>query len=88
MAKKAAPAADTSLRQWLLTDRSTRRLRKQIKRAERREPLKELQGNDQAVRCRHTPAQDTPTAAAIVYAVLESTKWAGIVNDPGRLRRL
>ena len=35
MAKKATPAADISLRQWLLTDRSTRRLRKQIKRAER-----------------------------------------------------
>ena len=44
MAKKAAPAADTSLRQWLLTDRSTRRLRKQLKRAERQGATKkELQ---------------------------------------------
>ena len=81
MAKKAAPAADISLRQWILTDRSTRRLRKQIKRAERqgvsKKDMQEMvkqYAADTLLRNAH------PTAAAIVYAVLEQTKWAGIVN--------
>ena len=81
MAKKAVPAADISLRQWLLTDRSTRRLRKRIKRAERQGATKK---DMQEMIKQH--AADTllrkahPTTAAIVYAVLEQTKWAGIVK--------
>ena len=81
MAKKTSPAVDVSLKQWLLTDRSTRRLRKQLRKAERQGATnKELQemaksyAADTLLRTAH------PTAAAIVYAVLEQTKWAGIVN--------
>ena len=82
MAKKAAPAADTSLRQWLLTDRSTRRLRKQIKRAERQGATKkELQEMTKQYAADALLRKTHPTTAAIVYAVLESTKWAGIVNS-------
>jgi len=81
MAKKAAPAADISLRQWLLTDRSTRRLRKQIKRAERQGATKkELQEMAKSYAADTLLRKTHPTTAAIVYAVLEQTKWAGIVN--------
>ena len=81
MAKKAAPAADTSLRQWLLTDRSTRRLRKQLRKAERQGATKkELQEMAKQYAADVLLRKAHPTTAAIVYAVLESTKWAGIVN--------
>jgi len=81
MAKKAAPAADISLRQWLLTDRSTRRLRKQIKRAERQgASKKDMQEMAKQYAADVLLRKAHPTTAAIVYAVLESTKWAGIVN--------
>ena len=81
MAKKATPAADTSLRQWLLTDRSTRRLRKQIKRAERQGvSKKDMQEMAKQYAADTLLRKTHPTTAAIVYAVLESTKWAGIVN--------
>lgn len=82
MAKKTSPAVDVSLKQWLLTGRSTRRLRKQIKRAERQgaskkdmQEMAKQYAADVLLRTAH------PTAAAIVYAVLEQTKWAGIVNS-------
>lgn len=82
MAKKAAPAADISLRQWLLTDRSTRRLRKQIKRAERQGATKkDLQEMTKQYAADTLLRKTHPTTAAIVYAVLEQTKWAGIVNS-------
>ena len=82
MAKKAAPAADISLRQWLLTDRATRRLRKQIKRAERQGATKrELQEMAKQYAADVLLRKTHPTTAAIVYAVLEQTKWAGIVNS-------
>lgn len=78
MAKKAA---DIPLRQWLLTDRSTRRLRKQIKRAERQGATKkDMQEMTKQYAADVLLRKTHPTAAAIVYAVLESTKWAGIVN--------
>ena len=81
MAKKAAPAADTSLKQWLLTDRSTRRLRKQLKRAERQgASKKDMQEMAKQYAADVLLRKAHPTTAAIVYAVLESTKWAGIVN--------
>ena len=81
MAKKAAPAADISLRQWLLTDRSTRRLRKQLKRAERQGATKkELQEMAKQYAADVLLRKAHPTTAAIVYAVLESAKWTGIVN--------
>ena len=81
MAKKATPAADVSLKQWLLTDRSTRRLRKQIKRAERQGATKkELQEMTKQYAADVLLHKAHPTTAAIVYAVLEQTKWAGIVN--------
>ena len=81
MAKKAAPAADTSLKQWLLTDRSTRRLRKQLKRAERQgASKKDMQEMAKQYAADVLLRKAHPTTAAIVYAVLESTKWAGIIN--------
>ncbi len=81
MAKNAAPAADTSLKQWLLTDRSTRRLRKQLKRAERQgASKKDMQEMAKQYAADVLLRKAHPTTAAIVYAVLESTKWAGIVN--------
>ena len=81
MAKKAAPAADISLRQWLLTDRATRRLRKQLRKAERQGATKkELQEMAKQYAADTLLRKTHPTTAAIVYAVLESTKWAGIVN--------
>ncbi len=81
MAKKTSPAVDVSLKQWLLTDRSTRRLRKQIKRAERQgASRKELQEMAKQYAAGALLRKTHPTTAAIVYAVLESTKWAGIVN--------
>ena len=81
MAKQAAPAADISLRQWLLTDRSTRRLRKQLRKAERQGATKkELQEMAKSYAADTLLRKAHPTTAAIVYAVLESTKWAGIVN--------
>ena len=81
MAKKAAPAADVSLKQWLLTDRSTRRLRKQLRKAERQGATKkELQEMAKQYAADVLLRKAHPTTAAIVYAVLESTKWAGIVN--------
>ena len=81
MAKKAAPAADTSLKQWLLTDRSTRRLRKQLKRAERQgASKKDMQEMAKQYAADVLLRKAHPTTAAIVYAALESTKWAGIVN--------
>ena len=82
MAKKATPAADVSLKQWLLTDRATRRLRKQIKRAERRGATKKDMQEMAKQYAADTLLRKThPTTAAIVYAVLEQTKWAGIVNS-------
>ena len=81
MAKKATPAADISLKQWLLTDRSTRHLRKQIKRAERQGATrKELQEMAKQYAADVLLRKAHPTAAAIVYSVLESTKWTGIIN--------
>mgnify|MGYP000965622433 CR=1 FL=1 len=81
MAKKTSSAADISLRQWLLTDRSTRRLRKQIKRAERQgASRKELQEMAKQYAADALLRKTHPTTAAIVYAVLEQAKWAGIVN--------
>ena len=81
MAKKATPAADISLKQWLLTDRSTRRLRKQIRKAERQGATKkELQEMAKQYAADVLLRKAHPTAAAIVYSVLESTKWTGIVN--------
>ena len=81
MAKKATPAADTSLKQWLLTDRSTRRLRKQLRKAERQGATKkELQEMAKQYAADVLLRKAHPTAAAIVYSVLESTKWTGIVN--------
>ena len=78
MAKKAA---DIPLRQWLLTDRSTRRLRKQIKRAERQGATKkDMQEMTKQYAADVLLRKTHPTTAAIVYAVLEETKWAGIVN--------
>lgn len=80
MAKKAADIS-LPLRQWLLTDRSTRRLRKQIKRAERQgASKKDMQEMAKRYAADALLRKTHPTAAAIVYAVLESTKWAGIVN--------
>ncbi len=80
MAKKAAP--DIPLRQWILTDRATRRLRKQIKRAERRGATKKDMQEMAKQYAADTLLRKThPTTAAIVYAVLEQTKWAGIVNS-------
>ena len=82
MAKKTSPAVDVSLKQWLLTDRSTRRLRKQIKRAERQGATKkELQEMAKQYAADTLLRKTHPTTAAIVYAVLEQTKWAGIVNS-------
>ncbi|NMB19206.1 MAG: hypothetical protein GX984_07130 [Erysipelothrix sp.] len=82
MAKKTSPAVDVSLKQWLLTDRSTRRLRKQIKRAERQGATKkELQEMAKQYAADTLLRKTHPTTAAIVYAALEQTKWAGIVNS-------
>ncbi len=82
MAKKTSPAADISLKQWLLTDRSTRRLRKQLRKAERQGATKkELQEIAKRYAADALLRKAHPTAAAIVYSVLESTKWAGIVNS-------
>jgi len=81
MAKKTSPAVDISLRQWLLTDRGTRRLRKQIKRAERQgASKKDMQEMAKQYAADVLLRKAHPTTAAIVYAVLESTKWTGIVN--------
>jgi len=81
MAKKTSPAVDVSLKQWLLTDRSTRRLRKQIKRAERRGASKrDMQEMAKQYAADALLRKTHPTTAAIVYAVLEQAKWAGIVN--------
>ena len=78
MAKKAV---DIPLKQWLLTDRSTRRLRKQIKRAERQGATKkDMQEMTKQYAADVLLRKTHPTTAAIVYAVLEETKWAGIVN--------
>ena len=79
---KITPDPAVSLRQWLLTDRSTRRLRKQLKRAERQGATKkELQEMAKQYAADTLLRKTHPTAAAIVYAVLEQTKWAGIVNS-------
>ena len=78
MAKKAV---DIPLKQWLLTDRSTRRLRTQIKRAERQGATKkDMQEMTKQYAADVLLRKTHPTTAAIVYAVLEETKWAGIVN--------
>jgi len=82
MAKKTTPAADISLRQWLLTDRSTHRLRKQLRKAERQgASRKELQEMAKRYAADVLLRKAHPTTAAIVYSVLESTKWASIVTS-------
>ena len=78
---KITPDPAVSLRQWLLTDRATRRLRKQIKRAERQGASKrDMQEMAKQYAADVLLRKTHPTTAAIVYAVLEQTKWAGIVN--------
>ena len=78
---KITPDPAVSLRQWLLTDRATRRLRKQLRKAERQgASRKELQEMAKQYAADALLRKTHPTTAAIVYAVLEQTKWAGIVN--------
>lgn len=82
MAKKSSPPQSVNLKQWLVTDRATRRLRKQIKKADRQgASKKELQEIVRVYAADTLLHRAHPTTAAIVYDVLESTKWAGIVNS-------
>ena len=81
MAKKSTPQS-VALKQWITTDPATRRLRKQIKKADRQGAAKkELQEMAKMYAADTLLHRAHPTAAAIVYDVLESTKWAGIVNS-------